>query len=70
MLPMIFDESAKKTMANPFFNETGDPAYYASLENVTSHYIGTFNYFVGMRFSYKRIKWVENTDELTQTVLP
>ena len=51
MLPMIFDEPTKMTATNPYMT---DIAYLQSLVNETRHFINDFNYFVGLRVTYKR----------------
>eukprot|EP00347_Sterkiella_histriomuscorum_P016539 403352808 len=67
MLPMIFDEPTKITASNPYIT---DVQYLRSLENETTHFINNFNYFVGLRVTYKRKSVIKNSDKNTYKVLP
>lgn len=67
VIPLIFDEQLKAVATNPYMT---DIAYLESLANETNHYLHNFNYFVGMRITYKRARKIGNADGKSSKVLP
>ena len=67
LLKLIFNEPEKKQRSNPYIL---DVSYYRQLYNSTKHFLNDFNYFVGMRISYKRMSSSPNPDPNSQLVLP
>lgn len=69
LIPLIYDEVQKSN--NGYANSTQSllNRYNNTLENETVHMLGHFNYYVGMRWSFKRQKYIENTDDHSKIVL-
>lgn len=72
LIPFVYDEVQKKTQGSHGLTKLNNPGVNDTLiyENSTSHFIGNFNYYVGMRLSFKRMKFSRNEDDITYTVLP
>jgi len=67
-IPMIFDEYKKFVTSSRDMRDMTEEAK-ENLLNSRSHFIGSYNYFAGMRLTFKRALYSKTTDPYYQSVL-